>query len=128
MSPTKTALALGILVLLGACQSQPAGGDTPALLSGTEADQKELREKIRDALSADRPVLLADDALTRDSLLVIERASPRDLRHPPLNGRNLQRPETFRLLLDNERCWLERLGDGKRWEMVEASCIPAPGR
>ncbi|ARB46894.1 MULTISPECIES: hypothetical protein [Gammaproteobacteria] len=128
MSPTKTALALGILVLLGACQSQPAGGDTPALLSGTEADQKELREKIRDALPADKPVLLADDALTRDSLLVIERAPPRDLSRPPVNGRNLQRPETFRLLLDNERCWLERLGDGKRWEMVEASCIPAPGR
>ncbi|KAF0808071.1 hypothetical protein A6D6_00461 [Alcanivorax xiamenensis] len=127
MSPAKTAATLGLLVLLGACQSQPADGDTPALLSGTEAGRLELREKIRTALSANGPVLLADDALTRDSLLVIERAQHRDLRRPPLNGRDPRRPETFRLLLNNQRCWLERLGDGKRWEMMEASCIPAPG-
>lgn len=128
MKAINTILSMGALVLLGACNSQPAqGGEEPALIVGvTPEGRAELQRLVSEALHG-APVTLAEDAFTRESTLIIERNPPQNLQQRPLQGRNMDRPKKFRLLLSGERCWLERESDGERWELLEAKCMPAGG-
>ena len=70
------------------------------------------------------PVTLADDALTRDSLLIIERAHPRDANGVPLSGRDLDKPEHFHLVKMGERCELVHERTGKRTTLASTTCLP----
>lgn len=101
----------------------------PALISNpTPQSRAELRRVLSVAL-AGAPVTIADDALTRTSVLIIERAVPRDAQGRPLRsltGRTLERPVRFRLLKSGNRCLLVREGDGRRWELTEATCVAEP--
>jgi hypothetical protein len=125
MKAIKTILCTGALALLGACNSQPAlGGETPALIAeSTPESRAELQRLVSEALGTDG-VLLAEDALTRENTLIIERNPPQDLQQRPLQGRNMEPPKKFRLLLSGDRCWLERESDRERWELLEAKCVP----
>lgn len=113
-------------LLLTACGSQPAQGNpVPALLAeATPEARAELQRVVSEAMHG-VPVTLADDALTRESVLVIERNPPQDAQHRNLTGRNLESPQKFQLLISGDRCWLERAADGERWELLEAKCVPA---
>ena len=115
-------------LLLTACGSQPAQGrSVPALLAeATPETRAELQRVIADAMHG-VPVTLADDAFTRESVLIIERNPPQDVQQRALTGRNLEAPQKFLLLLSDERCWLERVADGQRWELLEGRCVPAGG-
>ena len=93
---------------------------------GDSESRAELQRLVSEALGVDK-VALADDALTRESTLIIERSAPKNLRQRPLQGRILESSKKFRLLLSDGRCWLERASDGARWELVKASCVPAEG-
>ena len=72
------------------------------------------------------PITLADDALTRDSALIIERPQPRTADGVPLSGRERGRPEHFRLVKNGSRCVLVHEGTGKRWTLKAATCSPLP--
>lgn len=124
----KTLLSAAALALLGACSSQPAQGDEkPALIAkATPKGLEELQSLVSEALGASQ-VVLAEDSLTRESTLIIERNPPRTMEQRPLQGRNMERPERFSLLLSGGRCWLEREADGERWEVKESACVPAGG-
>ncbi|MCX2802675.1 hypothetical protein OQJ68_12845 [Microbulbifer thermotolerans] len=119
---------LPLLLSLGACSSPPAvGDDTPALLAAaTPEAREELQRLVSEALGG-ADVVLSKEVLTRESALIIERNPPQDLRQRPLQGRNLESPEKFRLLLSGGRCWLERAKNGQRWELLKAECVPASG-
>jgi hypothetical protein len=80
----------------------------------------ELARVVREALGA--PVTLADDALTTSSMLVIERANPRDGSGRPLNGRRLYRPESFELFTRKSRCVLVQTRTGRRWTLRHTAC------
>jgi hypothetical protein len=68
-------------------------------------------------------VTLADDALTHESLLVIERRPARDAAGQRLGGRDLDAPEQFRLVLDDQgRCTLVHLGTDRRYNLT-AQCM-----
>lgn len=66
---------------------------------------------------------LADDALTTASSLFIDRTAARAAGRR-LNGRELGRPEQFRLFKQGNQCVLVHENSGKRQVLVSASCQP----
>jgi hypothetical protein len=89
----------------------------------TEAGRAELLRAVTIALNG-TPVTLADDALTHESLLIIEHAHPRDAHGLPLNGRELGRPEQFRLVKSGSHCILVHQRTGKRYRLRSTTCDP----
>ena len=114
--------ALGVLT----CTTLVAE-ERPALIERpTQQSKAELLRILGDAFYG-RPVTIADDALTHDSVLVIERREPRGLEGNPAGGRVLETPEQFRLVLRDARCELVRSSDQRRWTLTQTSCVPNPG-
>jgi hypothetical protein len=108
--------------LLSACAQGLAHEEVPALIDHpTSESRAELAKVVSTALNG-APITLADDALTRDSVLIIERVQRRDAQGLPLNGRELERPEQFRLLKSGRRCVLVHERTGKRWPLRSTTC------
>jgi hypothetical protein len=103
-------------------QEQPAVIATP-----TPQSRAELASAVSAAMNG-QPVTLADDALTRESVLVLQRRTPPGPQGRAATGRTLDTPEQFRLLLRGERCVLVHAADGREWQLEEARCVPAAGR
>ena len=61
---------------------------------------------------------------TRESTLITERARPRDGAGVPLAGRELGRPEHFRLVRNGARCVLVHESSGQRFTLVATTCSP----
>ena len=125
MKVFKFRIAVVALALLVGCSSQPAQGDSvPALLTGFDSQaHAELESVVSEALGG-QSVTLAEQALTQQSLLIIERQPTRTLQQPRVPGRELQMPERFRLMTDGTGCWLLQLSSGARWPLQNASCRP----
>ena len=87
----------------------------PGAANPEGAGQLELAQAVSSALHG-APVTLADDALTRDSLLIIERAH--------LSGRDLDKPEHFRLVKIGKDCALVHERTGKRTTLASTTCVP----
>jgi hypothetical protein len=102
-----------------AAQEQPA-----VIASPTERSRAELLRVVSAAASG-QTVTLADDALTRSSVLTIERRTPTGPQGRAATGRTLEAPEQFRLVLRGARCMLVRQSDGGEWELTDAQCVPA---
>lgn len=116
------------LAMLPACRSRPADPDIPAVITHpTAASRADLELAVSRAFHG-APVRLADDALTRDSLLIVGRAQARDIRGLPLNGRELRHPQHFRLLRRGSQCVLLHLETGKSQVLTHTTCAAAPVR
>ncbi len=101
------------LLLLSACAS--AQPDVPAVLDNPSQESRaELARAVSAALNG-VPVRLADDALTHDSLLIIEKAH---------TGRDLDRPEHFHLVKAGTQCVLVHERTGRRLPLALARCQP----
>jgi hypothetical protein len=122
-----TLLATAALAPL-ACGTPPARADTPAVIAEPgAASRAELQRVVSEATNG-TSVTLADDALTRESTLIIERREPRDAQGRPLSGRVLDPPQRFRLVLREGNCVLIRESDARSWTLSETRCVPATGR
>lgn len=111
--PTTFAACL-VLLLLTSCKTGTVRDDVPALIvDPTTASRAELRRAVADALNIGE-VTIADDALTRDSVLIIEPAR--------LMGRDFRRPEHFRLVLSGSTCALVHQESGRRYELAATTC------
>jgi hypothetical protein len=109
-----------MLALAGcAATAQP---DSPAVLTNPgPATHEELVKVVSAALHVPT-VTIADDALTRESLLIIERRPARDSAGQRLSGRDMEAPEQFRLAMDDRgRCTLIHLGTDRRYGLA-AQC------
>ena len=114
----------GVCLMLYGCGSPAVNQDVPALITDpTPQSRAELLSIVTDALDG-AEVTLADDALTNSSELIIERNRQRDLQDRPFAGRELGRPERFRLVIRGSRCWLVHERDGQHLELQESKCIP----
>jgi hypothetical protein len=109
--------------LLASCAS--AGGTRPdreevpaVIVDPTPQSRAALLQAVTDALGV-RP-LLADDAFTKASTLIIER------RH--LEGREMSRPEKFLLFKIGDDCVIVHERTGQRSPLVETRCAPAPAK
>lgn len=112
-----------LLAALAGCSPEPLPDGVPALIVEPDAtSREELRQIVQTALDG-ASVTLAPDALTTDSVLSVEHGAPRGLDAPPATGRQLGRPETFRLLLDGPQCVLVHERTGLRWLLLETTCV-----
>ena len=91
------------------------------IVNPSDASSAELARAVRQAMHGVL-VTLADDALTTSNTLVIEHANPRDPSGLPLNGRSLDRPETFELFKHRTRCVLVQSRTGRRWTLRHTEC------
>jgi len=116
------ALVLSACTLAASGCASIAQSDAPALIvQPTAASRAELKQVVATALNR-TDVTLADDALTRESVLLIERAPARDAADQRLSGRDLEKPETFRLVTHDGRCTLIHQASGKRYELPQTTC------
>jgi hypothetical protein len=112
------------LLCLAACATIPPQRDVPAVITSPSAESRaELVRVVSRALDG-ASITIADDALTRDSALIIERARARGADGGPLTGRETMKPEHFRLAKNGSHCVLVHEGSGKRFTLTSASCSP----
>lgn len=115
--------ALAAAVLLAACSTLSVPHDIPALVSSpTEKSRTELRQAVSRALNGIK-ITVADDALTKTSLLTIERSPIRDVQGRRIMGREPGKPHQFRLVKNGSDCVLVKSRDNSRWVLAEATCI-----
>jgi len=117
------------LLSVSACELKLAQKEMPALIDHpTSQSRAELKQIVSTALNG-APILLADDALTRESVLIVERVRPRDAHGILLNGRELERPEHFRLVKSGKRCFLVHEHTSRYWPLRSTACrAPHRGR
>ena len=118
----------GVLGMLGlaACQAPATQPDVAALIvNPTPQSRAQLANAVNEMLGVSS-VTLADDALTRSSVLLIERAPAHDAGGVRITGRDYGKPETFTLIKSNEDCVLVSARDGRRFALTEARCRVAP--
>ena len=70
-----------------------AAQEQPALIAAPTADSRAELTRVVSAAMNGQPVTLADDALTRDSVLTIERRTPPGPQGRAATGRTLEAPE-----------------------------------
>lgn len=116
--------ALLILTLAGlpAFAARSHAADAPAVIvRPTAASRADLARAVSLALGG-TPVRLADDALTHDSFLIVGHGQPRDARGLPMNGRELGRPQHFRLLRRGSHCTLLHIETGRLRVLRHTTC------
>lgn len=105
-----------------ACQTTADHGDSRARIHNpTAASRAALQQVVNDVLGTE--VLLADDALTTSSLLIIERSPPRSMQNVPATGRNTEAPIQFQLVLTAGDCILIDTRDGSRHPLRNVNCV-----
>jgi hypothetical protein len=114
--------AAALSSLASACATAPLAPDQAAVLVNPTAESRaELLRVVREALH-EAPLTLADDALTRESTLIVERTRPRGPDGTPLQGRDRERPEQFRLVKNGTSCVLVHEGSDRRVVLSSAHC------
>lgn len=123
MSKRRHLVAAGLLPWLAACQTIEANSDIAAVIdTPTDAGRAELQAVVNAALHTQ--VLLAPDALTKSSVLVIEHTPPRTMDNPVPMGRDPGRPLRFRLVVNESQCILVDERNQQRHELSNISCRP----
>jgi len=115
---------VGVLLtaFTSACSSMAVNKDIPALIvDPNQASRSELMQVVSTALSVP-DITLAADALTQDSSLLIERKTRQTLESSRLMGRDMGKPETFRLVISGSKCVLVHQKNGKRWTLKNSRC------
>lgn len=124
---TTTAKTLLVLALAGlpVCGVRAEPWGAPAIITHpTAASRAALERAVSQALTHGAPVRLAPDALTHESLLIVGPVQARDKRGIPLNGRELRRPQHFRLLRRRSQCVLLHVETGKSRVLAHTTCRP----
>lgn len=118
-------LTLSSLTPCGAWPDAAAAPAAASIAHPTAASRADLERAVSRELGG-APVRLAPDALTHDSLLLIARAQARDVRGLPLNGRELGRPQHFRLLRRGSQCVLLHVETGRSHVLAHTTCRVLP--
>jgi hypothetical protein len=121
-----TAGAFAAALLAVACRT--AGGPgSPAVITDPTAEGRAVLARAVSAALGGVPVTLADDALTRTSTLIVERARLRDESGLPVAGRELGAPERFRLVRRGDGCFLVHERTGREVRLEGTSCAATGG-
>ena len=125
MRAPQAGVIAALLASTAACGS--LAQEQPAVIASPTAESRaELARVVAVALNG-QPVTLADDALTRDSVLMIERRTPPGPQGRAATGRTLEAPDRFTLVLRGSQCVLVRVADGRAFDLDVAKCVPAAG-
>ncbi len=110
----KAISVVGMTLVISACKTDDVRQDVPArIIDPTPESRTELLHVVSSTLGG-RTVTIADDALTKDSMLIIE---PKNL-----TGRDFGKPDHFRLVLSDSRCVLVHQESDARSELMETGC------
>ena len=110
-----------VWLLLSGCQTVDTNNDRPARIVNPDAGSRAaLQAAVNEALG--RQVMLADTALTESSLLLIERWPTGTMDNPVPQGRILEKPIQFRLVINNSDCVLIDQRDNARYVLENTSC------
>jgi hypothetical protein len=114
-------ILLSAALTLSACATM-AQEDTTAVLVATNGETRaEIVRVVGEALG-NSDVMIAGDALTRESTLFIERKPARDATGQRLSGRDYGRPERFDLVKQGEACVLVHASTQKRYGLKGVRC------
>ncbi len=123
-SCAKRRVVVAASLALAACHGRAAPRDVPAVITHPTAQSRaELARVVSRALDRET-VTLADDALTADGTLIVERTRRRDAQGLPFDGRETGQPDRFRLVQNGARCVLVHERTGRRWTLRSATCSP----
>jgi len=114
-------LALSLMVALCACRGDPTGS-APALLVDPDAATRVQLQRVVAAALHDADVTLSEDALVRDSILIIERQRHLAPGGTRIDGRELERPLQFQLIREGRDCILVQVGTDRRWSLPGVEC------
>ena len=115
------AVIAGIAFTVVGCQTLAGGEDLSARITNpTDHSRAALQNAVNDALNTD--VALANDALTNISVLSIDRRPPRSMQRPPAQGRKMDTPIQFRLVLNGSDCILIDQRDNSRYMLAKTTC------
>ena len=106
--------------MLGACKNVAPGEFPAVIVNADDASRAALQAAVDAELRTH--VLLADDALTTSSLLIIERNPPRSMDNPVPQGRIMDPPVQFRLVSNGDDCVLVDERDGSRQTLADTDC------
>ena len=123
---TKRPVLLAASILVPAACGTLSAQEQPAVIAAPTAESRAELVRVASAAFNGQPVTLADDALTRESVLALERTTPPGPQGRAATGRTLEVPARLNLVLRGARCFLVRESDGREWELSEARCVPAP--
>ena len=120
----RTAWVVCVLGLV-ACQAPALQPDVAAVLvDPTQRSRAQLAKTVSEMLGVSS-VTLADDALTRSSILLIERSPVRDVGGARISGRDYGKPKKFTLVKSGGECVLVSGQDGRRIVLTDATCRAA---
>lgn len=106
---------------IAGCKNVAPDADVPAVIVDPDAASRAALKATVDAMFG-TDVLLADDALTDSSLLIIERRMPRSIEGSPAAGRTMEMPYQLRLVTDGTQCILLDPRDGSRHTLADTTC------
>ncbi|MCY3818467.1 MAG: hypothetical protein OXH52_03745 [Gammaproteobacteria bacterium] len=115
---------LASLWLAGALPATPLANAPAIIVDSTPSVRDDISQAVTTALG--KKALIADDALTTSSLLIIERREPRTIDGRVGSGRIVDPPQTFQLVLDGDRCVLLHRRTDAAYPIESARCRPAP--
>ena len=116
------AIAITIAASFTGCKNVAPDADQAAVIVNPDAASRAaLQATINAALHTD--VLLADDALTDTSILIIERKVPQSIEGSPAQGRTMEMPFQFRLVTNGSECVLIDQRDMSRTALANTVCL-----
>jgi len=108
--------------MLTGCQTVDTDFDRPARIVNADNDSRAaLQAAVNEALGTE--VLLAEDALTDGSLLTIERWPAGTMENPVPQGRILEKPIQFRLVINDSDCVLIDQRNESRHVLENTDCV-----
>ncbi len=112
---------IAVWLLSSGCETVNTDFDRPARIVNPDADSRAaLQAAVNEALG--RQVMLADTALTDSSFLTIERWPAGTMDNPVPQGRILEKPVQFRLVINDSDCVLIDQRDNARYVLENTSC------
>ena len=107
---------------LTGCQTVDTDLDRPARIVNADADSRAaLQAAVNEALGNE--VMLANNALTDTSLLTIERWPAGTMENPVPQGRILEKPIQFRLVINDSDCILIDQRNESRHVLKNTDCV-----
>ncbi|MDJ0813068.1 MAG: hypothetical protein QNJ23_05020 [Woeseiaceae bacterium] len=126
MSRNVILLPLCVFVL-AACKHLAPDADQPAVIvNPSDASRAALQATVNNALGKD--VMLAGDALTDTSILIIERRIPSTIEGSPAKGMAMEDPVRFTLMSNGVDCVLVDERDGSRYLLADTECKAEDGQ
>lgn len=118
---TTLSVVAALCVAVVGCKTVATDQDEAArIVDPDDASRTALRRAVNTALHTE--VTLADDALTESSLLIIERSPARSIQSHPTQGRIMEAPIQFRLVIHGEDCVLIDERDRSRYRLENTRC------